>query len=281
MATGQRMSAMHLHEPAPRRGSLARSKRRVRVIPTLLIDSNGRLVKTVKFGKRTYIGDPINAVKIFNTKEVDELILLDIDATKDNREPNYALIEDIVGEAFMPVGYGGGISSIDHIAKLYKRGIEKVVLSSHTSPQLVSATSQRFGAQAVVICLQVKKPIFGAPKIFTHSASRNTGNAPEAAAQAAVAAGAGEIIVYSVDRDGTFSGYDIDLLKSVSSAVDVPVVACGGARNIGDMLAAISEGHCSAVAAGSMFVYQSERRGVLISYPSQDALDANLFGRLT
>lgn len=249
---------------------------RVRVIPTLLVDRGGRLVKTVKFGARTYIGDPINAVKIFNGKEVDEIVLFDIDATKDRRSPNYDLITDIAAEAFMPVAYGGGIASIEHVARLYKCGIEKVILSSVLAggTKLIEETAKRYGGQAVVVCLPVKKPMFGAPKVYSHGATRNTRVLPLDSARAAVKAGAGEIILYSVDRDGTFSGYDIALLKEVASAVRVPVVACGGARSLGDFLVAVNEGLASAVAAGSMFIYQSERRGVLISYPSQMDLAA-------
>jgi cyclase len=257
--------------------------RRVRVIPTLLIDGHGRLVKTVRFGKRTYIGDPINAVKIFNTKEVDELVLLDIDASREDRAPNYALIEDIVGEAFMPVGYGGGIASMEHIARLYKCGIEKVVLSSalQKGGVLIAQAAQRYGAQAITVCLQVKKPWIGARKVYTHSATRCLGIRPAEAARTAVAAGAGEIIVYSVDRDGTFTGYDTALLADVAASVSVPVVACGGARGVKDLAAAVRDGHASAVAAGSMFVYQSERRGVLISYPTQAILKAHVFPELS
>lgn len=277
------MRNSHAMTHAPQLPPGLQTRRRVRVIPTLLIDSAGRLVKTVKFGKRTYIGDPINAVKIFNTKEVDELILFDIDASREKRAPNYALIADIAGEAFMPVGYGGGISTIGHIGELYKCGIEKVVLSSCLADgtALVSQAAQRYGAQAAVFCLQVKKPLFGGAKVYTHSGTASTGLTPADAARNAVAAGAGEIIVYSVDRDGTFSGYDIELLKSIASVIDVPVVACGGARHLADFAAAIEEAHCSAVAAGSMFVYQSERRGVLISYPTPAALAASVFSRLT
>lgn len=259
------------------------SMRRVRIIPTLLIDGRGRLVKTERFGKRTYIGDPINAVKIFNTKEVDELILLDIDATAEGRAPDYAVIEDIVGEAFMPVGYGGGIAAMEHIERLYKCGIEKVVLSSVLAQgtTLITEAAGRYGAQAVVVCLPVKKTLFGGQKVVTHRGARALGMTPAAAARKAVEAGAGELIVYSIDRDGTFSGYDNTLLKEVAAAVDVPVVACGGARHLGDFVAAVREGHASAVAAGSMFVYQSERRGVLISYPSQAALLDGVFRKLT
>jgi cyclase len=259
-----------------------RGARRVRVIPTLLIDSKGRLVKTERFAKRTYIGDPINAVRIFNGKEVDELILLDIDASRDKREPDYALIEDIVSEAFMPVAYGGGIHSIEQVERLFKCGIEKVVLSSclANGDELIRRASFRFGAQAVVICLQVRRSWLGGYSTRFKSGKTRGGGAPREMARRVVASGAGEVIVYSIDRDGTFAGYDLPLLETITAAVDVPVVACGGARGVGDFRAAIADAGCSAVAAGSMFVYQSRTRGVLISYPSQRILREGLFDKV-
>ncbi len=262
-------------------GEACRSLRRVRVIPTLLIDGRGRLVKTVKFGKRTYIGDPINAVKIFNTKEVDELILLDIDATNERRAPNYRLVEDIVGEAFMPVAYGGGISTLDHLTRLYRCGIEKVVLSSALAAgaDLVAAASARFGAQAVVACLPVKKSFLGELAVRVKGASHSLPGQPKQIAAQVAGQGAGEIILYSIDRDGTFQGFDLETVRAVSAAVDVPVVACGGAATVVDFRAAVDAG-ASAVAAGSMFVYQSKTRGVLISYPNEGELFRELFSRV-
>ena len=271
------MSA-EVQEPGEKRLHL----RRVRVIPTLLIDGRGRLVKTIRFGKRAYIGDPINAVKIFNTKAVDELVLFDIDASRERRAPNYRLIEGIAGEAFMPVGYGGGIASMEHIAQLYGCGIEKVILSSclKAGTSLISEATGRYGAQAVVICLQIKRTIFGHQRVRVFSASGRLGRKDvEEVAREVVRAGAGEIIVYDVDRDGTYLGYDLSLLKRVARAVEVPVVACGGARGLDDFVAAVREAGCSAVAAGSLFVYQSRGRGVLISYPSQTELVEKLFAR--
>jgi cyclase len=257
--------------------------RRVRVIPTLLIDNDGRLVKTVGFGKRTYIGDPINAVKIFNEKEVDELILMDIDASRDGRAPNYHLISDIVSEAFMPIGYGGGITSEDQIAQLYKCGIEKVVLSSvlRQGTDLITSAARRFGAQAVTVCLPVKKLMLRGQRVQVMQGKTALPGTPEEIARRVTKAGAGEIILYSVDRDGTYQGYDLDLLARVASAVDVPVVACGGASGLPDFVRAVSDGQASAVAAGSLFVYQSGRRGVLINHPSAAQLDAELHALVT
>lgn len=257
--------------------------RRVRVIPTLLIDGKGRLVKTVRFGKRTYIGDPINAVKIFNNKEVDELVLFDIDASKERREPDYPLIEDIVSEAFMPVAYGGGIMSLEQIERLYHCGIEKVVLSSVLDSEsgLIRQAAARYGAQAIVVCLPVKRSMLGAYSVRVVSGGRALKGSPESIAQDVVSAGAGEIIVYSIDRDGAYSGYDLGLLRQITAAVDVPVVACGGARGLDDFRLAILEAGCSALAAGSLFVYRSDTRGVLISYPHQADLQRDVFEKLT
>ncbi|HIF00358.1 MAG: AglZ/HisF2 family acetamidino modification protein [Fuerstiella sp.] len=256
--------------------------RRIRVIPTLLLNADGGLVKTTKFAKRTYIGDPINAVKIYNEKEVNELLLLDIDATREGREPRYDLIEDIVSEAFMPIGYGGGITSVDQMARLFQLGMEKVVLSTAAQeiPGLVRSASERFGAQSVVVCLDAKRSWVRKCSVYTHCGMKNTGLSPVAAAQVAVEQGAGEIVVYSMERDGTYSGYDLELLRSVSAAVRVPVIACGGARNVDDFYPAIAQAGGSAVAAGSMFVFQGAQRGVLISYPSETELQERLFQKL-
>lgn len=272
------MTHAHL---APTPGRPAQT-RRVRVIPTLLIDRDGRLVKTLKFDKRTYIGDPINAMNIFNTKEVDELVLFDIDATRDGRPPAYNAIEDIVSEAFMPIAYGGGVRSMEQVERLYQCGIEKVVLSSCLEDgfDFIEQVATRYGNQAVVVCLQVKKPQFGDYQVRTRSGKGTLKMTPEMAARNAVARGAGEIIVYSIDRDGTCTGYDLALLARVAQSVDVPVVACGGAAGLGDFRAAVSDAGCAAVAAGSLFVFQSKTRGVLISYPSQAALRDQVFSKL-
>ena len=254
--------------------------RRVRIIPTLLIDSASGLVKTVKFGKRTYIGDPINAVKIFNDKGVDELALLDIDATRDGREPNYDLIEEIASEAFMPVGYGGGIRSVEQMQRLLRCGLEKVIVSTlaDEDPDVLRHASKRFGAQSIVVCLDIKKGLFGS-NVVTRSGRVKSKLSPIVAAQRAVEAGAGEIIVQSVDREGTFSGYDEALVANIARSVDVPVVALGGARNLDDFRAVVSNAGCSAAAAGSMFVYHGADRGILISYPTETQV-TDLYRRL-
>lgn len=268
---------LSLHTPGrPRNG------RRIRIIPTLLIDRNGRLVKTVKFGRRTYIGDPINVVRIFNEKEVDELVLLDIDASRDNRDPNYDLIDDIVSEALMPIAYGGGIDTEDQIARLYEIGIEKVVLSSALlrGTDLIKTAARRFGAQAVTVCLPVSCSFLGRQGIWlVQGRTRLPGDLDEIA-RAITLAGAGEVLVYSIDRDGAFSGYDLDLLRRVADVVSVPVIACGGARGVADFVSAVREARCSAVAAGSLFVYQSGRSGVLINYPAPNRLETEFHAHI-
>lgn len=255
-----------------------RSQPRPRVIPTLLVDGDGRLVKTVKFGKRSYIGDPINAVKIFNNKEVDELVLLDIDATRKGYEPKYGHIEDIVSEAFMPVAYGGGLRTMGQIERAFRTGIEKVVLSSSLldGTDLISQAAARWGAQAISVCLPVGAQLFGKSKVRLASARKAMSGCIEDIARSVVAAGAGELIIYSIDRDGTFGGYDLNLLSSVTSTTNVPVVACGGAHDIADLVSAVADARCAAVAAGSLFVFRAKGQGVLINYPSSTQLSALL-----
>lgn len=256
--------------------------RRVRVIPTLLLNSDGGLVKTIKFGKRTYIGDPINAVRIFNEKGVDELLILDIDATRNDQPPNFKLIEDVVAEAFMPVGYGGGIRNLSHMAALIRCGLEKVVVSTiaHEQPSLLREAADRFGSQSVVRCLDVRKNLFGKRTIYTRGGRVATGLSALEAAKQAASDGAGELVVYAIDRDGTLRGYDIRLLQSIAASVDIPVVASGGASTIRDFRDAVRDGECSAVAAGSQFVYQGGRGGVLINYPSESELRDSLFSQI-
>ena len=256
--------------------------RRIRVMPTLLIDRDCRLVKTERFAGRTYIGDPINAVRIFNQKQVDELILLDIDAARERRPPSFDAIEDIVSEAFMPVAYGGGIRSLDDIVRLLRLGLEKVVLSTAAFevPGLIGAAAERCGSQAIAVCLPAKRRLLGRYRTMTRSARTDTRLDVREAAMSAVEQGAGEIIVYSIDRDGTFQGFDIALLRRVSGAVDVPVVACGGAATLADVARAVRDGGCAAVAAGSMFVYQGPRRGVLITYPDTATLERQVYVEL-
>jgi cyclase len=256
--------------------------RRVRVIPTLLLDGRGRLVKTVRFGKRTYIGDPVNAVRILNTKEVDELILLDIDASAEQRAPPYSLIADIASEAFMPVAYGGGLFAEDQVAQIIDSGVEKVIISSALArgTDLIEATARRWGSQAATVCLPIARNWWGRETVRHMRGKKSLVDTVTTCVKRVTDAGAGEILVYSIDRDGTWDGYDSDLLARVAATTSVPVVACGGAGNIANFRDAVCNAGCAAVAAGSMFIYQAKGRGVLISYPSQERLQAELFSQL-
>lgn len=247
--------------------------RRIRAIPVLLLDQ-GALVKTRAFRRPRYLGDPINAVRIFNEKRVDELMLLDI-STWAGRAPEVDRLADIVSEAFMPVAYGGGISSIPLAADLLARGIEKLVLNTAVwkQPALVEQLAARFGSQAVVASIDARRNVFGQWRARVRGGRVATGLTPASLARRAVDLGAGEILLTAIDREGTRRGFDLELCRSVSAAVDVPVVAHGGAGDLTDFRRAILEGGCSAVAAGSMFVFAAEGGGVLISYPSEADLE--------
>lgn len=243
--------------------------KRIRIIPALLLMNEG-LYKTIKFKDPKYVGDPINTVKIFNEKEADELALLDITASRDKKPINYKKIAEIAGEAFMPMAYGGGIRSFDDARRVFDAGYEKVIINSMIAEDtdLPGAIAKVYGSQAVVVSMDVKPDWLGRHKVFTYGGTRSTGFSPAEYAKRAEQAGAGEILLQAIHKDGTWSGYDIPLIKMVSEAVTIPVVACGGASGMNDLRQAITEGGASAVAAGSMFVYQKKGMGVLISFPS-------------
>lgn len=243
---------------------------RPRIIPVLLLHRN-QLYKTVEFGHPKYVGDPRNAVRIFNDLGADELVLLDIDASKENRVPNFELIEEIVSEAFMPVGYGGGIADFESARRILRIGVEKIVLCTAAveNSGLIEETSRAFGAQSVVGCLDVRKQRFRGYQCFTRSASQRLSQTPAELARGFVEAGAGEILVNSIDRDGTFNGYDLELLKEVAASVSVPVVACGGAESYEDLARVVHNAGASAAAAGSLFVFQRPHRAVLITFPTE------------
>ncbi|MCX5805029.1 MAG: AglZ/HisF2 family acetamidino modification protein [Proteobacteria bacterium] len=245
-----------------------------RVIPCLLLQNAG-LVKTVKFKDPKYLGDPINIVKIFNDKEVDELVFLDITATVEGKHPPFELLEQVASEAFMPVGYGGGIRSLEDVKTILGLGIEKVVINSYAveNPSFISNVANFAGSQSTVVSIDVKKGIFGAYEVRTHRGTKTTGMDPVELAVRMENEGAGELILCSIDRDGTMKGYDIDLISRVAAAVNIPVVACGGSRTVHDLGAVIKQGGASAAGAGSMFVFQGPHRAVLISYPHYDELE--------
>lgn len=246
---------------------------RPRVIPALLLKGQG-LVKTVKFKDPKYLGDPINIVRIFNDKEVDEIVLLDITATPENRAPQFGLLKNIASEAFIPLAYGGGIRSMDDVRKLLGIGIEKLIMNTSAveNPSLIREAADYAGSQAVVVSMDVKKNLFGKYEVFTRCGQKKTGLDPLTHAVEMEKMGAGEILLNSIDRDGTMQGYDLELVRKVADAVNVPVVACGGAGNLTHVAEVIKQGHASAAAAGSMFVFQGPLRGVLISYPTQKEL---------
>ena len=251
---------------------------RTRVIPCLLLSDDG-LVKTEKFKSPKYVGDPINAVRIFNEKEVDELAFLDISATVGRRGPNFTLLRSIATEAFMPFGYGGGITALDEIRQLYALGVEKVILNTaaHENPQLVSEAARLAGSQSVVVSIDARRGLFGKYAVYTRAGTTNTKQDPVSAAKRAEEAGAGEILLTSIDRDGTRSGYDLELVRAVCTAVSIPVIASGGAGSLADFQAAAEHG-ASAGAAGSLFVFHGKHRAVLITYPRYAELES-LFAR--
>lgn len=255
--------------------------KRIRVIPVLLVQ-NGKLVKTIKFRNPTYIGDPLNAIKIFNDKEVDEIVVLDISATQNNKQPNYDFIEQFAGECFMPMGYGGGIRSLEDAKKVFAKGAEKVVLNSilQTKPEIITQIANIYGSQAVVISVDVSKNFFGNYKHYTHSGSKKVSENLTEWLKKVENLGAGEIFLNAIDNDGTMQGYDINLIKLVSQATTLPVVACGGAATLQDFYKVVTEGQASAVAAGSMFVFNGKLKGILISYPSQKDLVEQLYSKI-
>lgn len=244
-----------------------------RVIPCLLL-SNGGLVKTRKFKNPVYVGDPINAIRIFNDKEVDELVLLDIKASLEQRGPNFDLLSEIASECFMPFAYGGGITSIEQIRSLLRLGIEKVILNTalNRDPGFVGEAVATFGSQAITASIDVRRKMFDRREVVTLSGTEGTGLDPLEAARRAESLGVGEILLTSIDAEGSMAGYDIELLAKVSQAVNIPVIASGGAGNLKDFHTAVREGHVSAVAAGSMFVFHGPHRAVLITYPKYGAL---------
>lgn len=232
-------------------------------------------MKTSRFRDPVYIGDPINAIKIFNEKGADELVFLDISATADNRPPDLEIIEKIASECFMPVCYGGGVREIDDVKRIFKLGIEKVSIGCHAieNPEFVKELVMYFGGQSVVVCLDVKKNFFGNYKIVTRNAGRSTGEDPLSTAQEMARLGVGELIINSVDRDGMMTGYDINLMRKITKSVDIPVIACGGAGNLEHISEVINVGGASSAAAGSLFVFCGKRRGVLVNYPTRVEMD--------
>jgi cyclase len=244
--------------------------KRIRIIPALLLMNDG-LYKTVRFKSPKYVGDPINTVRIFNEKGADEIVLLDIGASKEKTGINYKKIGEIAGEAFMPMGYGGGVRTFDDAKRVFDAGFEKVIINTAAAenPSLIGEIAKVYGSQSAVVSIDARVGWTGGYKVHVAGGSKNTGRSPADYAKDMENAGAGEVILNSIDRDGTWEGYDLKLIRMVSEAVTVPVIACGGASGMDDLTKAVTEGGASAVAAGSMFVYQKKGMGVLISFPSQ------------
>ena len=246
---------------------------KTRVIPCLLL-KRAALVKTVKFKNPSYVGDPINAIKIYNEKEVDELIFLDITATIEQRQPPFKILSEIASECFMPVTYGGGIRSLQDAKQIFSLGIEKIAVNSYAveNPSFIAAVSDTFGSQSVVVSIDAKKTLFGGYKVHTHGGRKATSLDPVDFAVQMERTGAGEILLTAIDKDGTMLGYDIDLIRRVTGALSIPVIACGGAGTVKDFTAAVKEGGASGVAAGSMVVYHGRNRAVLINFPTRNEL---------
>lgn len=246
---------------------------RPRVIPVLLLDDKG-LVKTIRFAEPTYVGDPINAVRIFNDAEADELVFLDISATREGRLPPFDLIEQIAEAAYMPFAVGGGFRKAEDAARAFDVGADKVVVNTGAleDPTLINDIARVFGSQAVVASIDARHDDAGAYEAFGRNGTMATGFTPAEVAIRAEDAGAGEILINSIDRDGTLEGYDLALIQTVSRAVTVPVIGCGGAAGYDDLPKPYFEAGASAVAAGSLFVFVGKKRAVLINYPMQDEL---------
>lgn len=247
-----------------------------RVIPCLLL-RNGGLVKTEKFANPKYVGDPINAIRIFNDKEVDELMVLDISASREHREPNYSAIEQFAGECFMPLCYGGGVRTVEQARQLFALGVEKVCLQSAALEDIsvISRIAERFGNQSVVASIDVRKDWRGRKRLYSAARGKGQRQPWQTYMLQTVSAGAGEVLLNAVDRDGLMQGMDLELIAEASAVLAVPLIAVGGAGSLGDIKAAVDAG-ASAVAAGAFFVFHGPHRAVLITYPRYQELESLL-----
>ena len=246
---------------------------KVRIIPCLqLIDQS--LVKTVQFGKYGYIGDPINTVRIFNELEVDELCFLDIRATVQKRTPNLKILSEIANECFMPLSYGGGVRDADTAKKILSIGFEKIIINTAAieSPALITEIARHSGNQSVIVSIDVKKSIWGSYTVYSHDGTIKTKLNPIEWSKLVEEYGAGELLITSMDQDGTWKGFDNEIIRNISEAVSIPVIANGGAGSMNDIGAAVREGKASAVALGSMVVYQQKGMGVLVNFPDKESL---------
>jgi len=243
---------------------------RPRIIPSLLIHDSG-LVKTVNFKKPKYLGDPINAVKIFNEKAVDELAIFDIDATVLGKEPNYSLLERLASQSMMPLCYGGGVKTVEQAQRIFSLGIEKIALSLAViqNPKLITQIADRVGSQSVIVVLDVKKKLLGGYEVYTHNGKKATGINPINFVVEAQKLGAGEIVINSIDRDGVMKGYDLELIAKIREKISLPMTVLGGAGSLKDIETVIDKHGVIGVAAGSLFVFKGPYKAVLINYPTQ------------
>lgn len=241
-----------------------------RIIPCLLYDGNG-LVKTVKFKNPSYVGDPINAIKIFNDKEVDELILIDINASKQKRKPHFDKIADMASEAFMPFAYGGGVKTFEDFSTLYKIGVEKVIVNSlvQESPDVIKKVIEHYGSQAVVICIDFKKSLFGTMQVYSYLGYKVKFKLNDYANYLTKDIGVGELMLNSVDKEGTWDGYDVVTSEQLLNEVDVPVIVSGGCGKVDDLKNILYKSNANAAAVGSMAVYSKKGMGVLINFPDR------------
>lgn len=251
-----------------------------RIIPILLLRNTG-LVKTVHFKNPVYVGDPLNAVRIFNDKEIDELVFLDIGATGEGREPPFDTVAAVASECFMPFCYGGGVRSVATVERLFRMGAEKVAFNSCTESDLgvVEGAAKRFGSQSIIGSMDVKRDLLGRTGVYFRSGTVRAPRGPVEQARRLEEAGVGEILLTSIDRDGTMRGYDLDLVRDVAKSVSVPVIAAGGASSVDDMVRVIKEAGAAAAGAGSLFVFHGKRRAVLITYPDRSLLEQKLGDR--
>lgn len=250
---------------------------RTRVIPALLLEAES-LVKTVRFARSQYVGDPANTVRIFNELEVDELLFLDITASSGKRAPNIQVLKEIADECFMPLGYGGGIRSLEDAKSVFDIGFEKIVINTQAAqrPELITEIATVYGSQAVIVSIDVKRDLLGRQTVRALGGKRRTRRDPIAWALEAEQAGAGEILFTSIDREGTWEGFDLELVKSVTDAVSVPVIAHGGAGSVEHIKQVVRVAGASAVALGSMVVFQKQGMGVLINFPDKKQLELAL-----
>jgi len=245
-----------------------------RIIPCLLLKDDS-LVKTVNFKKPAYIGDPVNTARIFNELEVDELTLLDISATSNKKKPNFKILAELANECFMPLAYGGGINDFEDAKKIFQIGIEKVIINSiaFSKPAFITELAEHFGNQAIVASIDVKKNMFGKYQVFSNSGTKKQKVDPVAWAQELEQLGAGEILLTAIHQEGTWNGFDINIIEKISNAVNIPVIANGGASSIEDIEKAVKQGNASAVSLGSMVVYQNKGMGVLVNFPDTEKLN--------